>query len=110
MPSTRRTSRTASGAKRPLRNAKTDSGLKNSSIRTGRSFNLGYGTTGSVSHDDKGNVDVYYDSRLNKNKRYNGTYRTVYSRADQKRDSKSINPGSRAMSSYAKNYFKKNSK
>jgi hypothetical protein len=109
MPSTRPTPKTASGKmSRPLRSAKTDSRLKNSKVRTGRGFSVGDSTFADVKESTKGKgLSVsYYSRRDPKN-----TPSKPYTAAEASEDSKiKNNAGRKAMGSYAKNYFKKNSK
>ena len=133
MPSTRRTpaqvqrakmSRTASGAKRPLRNGSTDTRLKYSNIGTGKSiskngkiteFRVTSGSdASSVSVKRPGKSTYSKDGYLTRGKQRKGegysgeesrslnSYIKEYYKKEAKKPTQ--------LSSYVKNYYKKNSK
>ena len=104
MPSSPRTSRTASGAVRPLRTKKTDKRLQTSTVRSGKTFSKkGKSYTVTAFNADGGTgVDI-----MHKGKVIGGTW---YGRGLKTGAGAESRRQTKAMSSYAKNYFKKNSK
>ena len=108
MPSTRPTPKTASGASRPLVSAKTDTRLKGAKPGGGRSFYIGDSTVADVKETSSGikGLTVTYS-----NKNIPGSTTRPYTSCKANKDAKEKkNAGVKAMGSYAKNYFKNNSK
>ena len=112
MPSSRipkTSSKTMSGAKRPLVSDKNDLRLKGARQETTQNFYVGDGTTASVT-SIKGDKSLRLSRKYSTKGNPKSSYASDYNSADAKKDQKSSNAGVKAMGSYARNYFKNNSK
>lgn len=113
MPSTRPTPKTMSGAKRPLVSAKTDKRLAdpNRENRTVKSFANSGGKRPTRTEFTESNGSLYVSqTRPGYAAGTGNSPKRRLSKSEAEGMAKSKNPQSKAMGSYAANYFKKNSK